>query len=125
MQADPGVHPFLSIPPGVTVNKDTSLLKMESKQHKLPTLPQAHDGFLGSLSYDPGLLASPLWGLVSQDSHVAKQPKAPLNVSKSLSGLPEFGRHPALDLLACVSASPHPRLQLYLNSFFLAVFLLD
>lgn len=67
----------------------------------------------------PGLLASPLCGLVSaveigntQDSHLAKQPKAPLNVhfnvyvSRSFSGFPGFGSRPALDLLACESAYP-------------------
>lgn len=69
----------------------------------------------------PGLLASPLWGLVlaveignTQDFHLAKQPKTPLNVhfnayvSRSLSGFPGFGSHPALDLLACESINLPP-----------------
>lgn len=68
-----------------------------------------------------GLLASPLWGFVSgveigytQDSHLARLPKAPFNVhfntyvSKSLSGFPGFGSHPVLDLRACVSAYTQP-----------------
>lgn len=44
---------FLSIPSGMTVNRNASFPKMGSKDREPPTSPQPQTGFLNSLSYDP------------------------------------------------------------------------